>query len=204
MAEIQDNTTAPKRGRRKENRPARIDMTPMVDLAFLLLTFFILATTLAKPKVMELNFPKETVNKTPVKDTLAHVFLLGVKDEVWYYHGMFREGKTKLERVNLDKDGLRKLILEKNRNDQQHMESLVAELKAGRINREEYTAGRKSIQNDPRAPYFIIKTIEKTPYGKIVDVIDELQIGDVSKYVVVDMTEPEKAAMESSRSLASR
>ncbi|MFI5148497.1 MAG: ExbD/TolR family protein [Bacteroidia bacterium] len=202
MADIQSNETSPKKGRRRDNRPAKIDMTPMVDLAFLLLTFFILATTLAKPRVMELSYPKESADHQQVKDSLANTLLLGEKDKLFYYHGMFKEGITELKPIELDKGGLRKLIVERNRTDIQRTEELAVAFKSGSISKKEYLESAKRIKEDPKAPYFILKTMEKTAYGKIVDVIDELQIGDVSKYVVVNMTDAEKAAMEKSRETA--
>jgi hypothetical protein len=70
-----------KHGKKKAKKgSARIDMTPMVDLAFLLLTFFVLAATLAKPKAMEIIYPKEVdeqEDKTKLDDALATTLLLG-------------------------------------------------------------------------------------------------------------------------------
>jgi biopolymer transport protein ExbD len=203
MADIQANESNPKRGRRNENRPAKLDMTPMVDLAFLLLTFFILSTTLSKPRAMELIYPADGPPSL-VSDSLANTLLLGEKNSMYYYPGQYKDGITVLKPIELDKGGLRRLIIDKNRIDMQRLRVLEEEWKAGKRSQEAYQEARKHIHSDPRAPYFIIKTMEKTPYGKIVNVIDELQIGDVNKYVVVYMTAEEKKAMIRSGGTAAR
>ena len=100
MAEIVDGGGGGgKHGKKTAKKgSARIDMTPMVDLAFLLLTFFVLAATLAKPKAMEIIYPKEAKNddiKTKLNKDLATTILLGEKEnEVYYYKGFFKPDST--------------------------------------------------------------------------------------------------------------
>ena len=120
MAEV--NTGDDGGGKKGKKRPkkgsTKIDMTPMVDLAFLLLTFFILATTLSKPKTMEIVYPKKPDPKEkpmPVNFRLANTILLGEKDDqVFYYPGKFKLDTTVLEKIDFSKDGIRKLLLDKN------------------------------------------------------------------------------------------
>src|SRR6476620_11987463 len=70
----------------------RIDLTPMVDLGFLLITFFMFTTTLAKPKTMEINMPnKEKIDEkdqTKVKESTAMTILLSKNHRVYYYEGL--------------------------------------------------------------------------------------------------------------------
>src|SRR6185295_13160446 len=67
----------------------RVDMTPMVDLGFLLITFFIFTATMKSPTTMDLNMPKETDKKdeTKIKQSGALTILLGKNDQVYYYEG---------------------------------------------------------------------------------------------------------------------
>jgi len=113
MAEI---STGGKGGGGKTKKVStKIDMTPMVDLAFLLITFFIMATTLSKPKTMEVNMPDkpkdEQEKKPPLKESNAFTILLGKGNKIYYYSGI---KEPKVETTNFS--GIRKVIFEKNRN----------------------------------------------------------------------------------------
>src|ERR1700728_3165789 len=74
--------------KRAKKLSTRIDMTPMVDLGFLLLTFFMLTTTFSQPKVIELTPPvKDKQNPERIQDTLSLTLILGKTDTVYYYKG---------------------------------------------------------------------------------------------------------------------
>ena len=92
----------------------RVDLTPMCDLGFLLITFFIFTTTMTKPTAMNLAMPKDTdkpdeLNK--VKESGALTIMLGKSDVVYYYFG---NDPTKLQTTGY-KD-IRGIILEKKKN----------------------------------------------------------------------------------------
>jgi biopolymer transport protein ExbD len=90
----------------------KVDMTPMVDLAFLLVTFFMLTTTFSKPQTMEVNMPDKTQdNKTmKVKESKTTTIVLAENDKVYYYSGV-ENPEVKL--TNFSPSGLRKVLLEK-------------------------------------------------------------------------------------------
>ncbi len=91
----------------------RVDLTPMVDLGFLLITFFIFTTTMSSPTVMNLAMPKDEVKNdelTKIKESGSLTLILGDKNHVYYYEGM---DPSKLQSTNYSK--LREVILNKKR-----------------------------------------------------------------------------------------
>ncbi len=103
--------------RKVTKREVNVDMNPMVDLAFLLLTFFMLATTFSKPQAMELlvpAMPKETdeIKETPVKEsrTLSLVLL---EDEIIWYRGIT---KPETNEIPYEEDKLLNVLNEADRN----------------------------------------------------------------------------------------
>ncbi len=191
-------------GKKGKKRPkkgtTRIDMTPMVDLAFLLLTFFILATTLSKPKTMEIVYPKDVKDpdeKMKLNFLLANTIILGEKDnQVFYYPGKFKLDTTQLEHVDLSKDGLRKLLLDKNKNINEAVLKLEEQLKNHQLADSTFKRLRSKTKGDDNAPFFIVKTMNKTKYKTVIDVIDELNICNINKYAVVDIADAEKIALK--------
>jgi biopolymer transport protein ExbD len=117
MAEIQGGGGGGKKkgGKvRVKKSSTKIDMTPMVDLAFLLLTFFILTTTFNKPKTMEVNMPDKVLDekeqtKVNEKDILNVV--LGENNKVYWWIGLTPPVTT----TGYGKNGIRKVLLEQNR-----------------------------------------------------------------------------------------
>lgn len=176
-----------------------LDMTPMVDLAFLLLTFFILATSLSKPKTMEIIFPKEVEDKketTKVKDDLATTVLIGEEDEhVFYYTGMFKPDSTLLIHTDYSKEGIRKVLLDRNKRINDQVIALKEKLASKEINDTTYQVTYSKIVGDSLAPFVVVKTIPKSKFRNVVNVMDELNITNVKKRAIIDMGESEEIAM---------
>lgn len=183
--------------KRAKKQSTRVDMTPMVDLAFLLLTFFVLTSTFSKPKAMELSLPAEPPPGSPpppeVKNGLT--FLLTKDDRIFYYTGEFiTEGDEKgrvptdYKETSFDKEGLHKLLLEKN-------EWAIAEKKritseGVKKNLADSTISRQvnEMMADPKAVTVLIKTDDQATYKNAIDMLDELKICDVGKRVIgIDM-----------------
>ncbi len=201
MAEIIQNEGGGGKHQKKRAKKGHVhmDMTPMVDLAFLLLTFFILATSLSKPKTMEIIYPKEVKEddvKTKVADELATTLLIGEEDEhIFYYSGKFKPDSTVLIQTNFSKDGLRKVLLDKNQRINDQVTILKEKLLNKEINDSTYARAYGKVVNDSLAPFVIVKTIEKSKFRNVVNAIDELNITNVKKRAIIDMGESENIAM---------
>lgn len=202
MAEIADNGGGGhgKHEKKKAKKGVvKLDMTPMVDLAFLLLTFFILATSLSKPKTMEIIYPKEEKDKeiqTKVADELATILLVGAEDDqVFYYSGAFKPDTTVLIRTDFSKDGFRKVLLDKNKRINDRIDALKEEKINKNLPDTTYQRLYSKIVSDSLAPFVVVKTIPKSKFRNVVNAIDELNITNVKKRAIQDMSDSEKASM---------
>jgi biopolymer transport protein ExbD len=117
MAEIASSAPAGRGSKpRRKKLSTRIDMTPMVDLAFLLLTFFILTASFSKPTVMDLAMPDGKGPQTPVSEKKSLTLILGKDSQVHYFFGLnSAENPAKLYTTTFGSDGLRKVLLERQR-----------------------------------------------------------------------------------------
>lgn len=98
--------------KKSKKKPARVDLTAMVDLGFLLITFFIFTTTMAQPMAMDLFMPKDSTepNQTKIKESGAFIVILGKDDNIYYYEGM-----DALQMKPTTYEDIRGLILDKKR-----------------------------------------------------------------------------------------
>jgi biopolymer transport protein ExbD len=188
MAEIAENPQGGggKKGRSKKPSP-RVDLTPMVDLAFLLITFFMLTTSLSKPKAMEIALP-DTKNIPPnppkVDDDVVMTVLLAPKNVVLYYFGSPEKAAADpngIKSTTFDKEsGIRKVILDKKKD--------VAALPGG--------MGFDSKKNNKTM--VLIKAVDSSVYGNMVDVLDEMHIADIKFYAILPISDPEKVLVDNS------
>ncbi len=96
---------------RAKKMSTKIDMTPMVDLAFLLLTFFLLTTTFNKPKTMEVNMPDKVddeTQQTKINERDILNLVLAEGDKIYWWIGL----DPPVSETNYSKDGVRKIILQ--------------------------------------------------------------------------------------------
>ena len=178
---------------RAKKQSTRVDMTPMVDLAFLLLTFFVLTSTFSKPKTMEITFPVPPPPGTKIEMNVnGFTFLLTKDDRVFWYAGEFKDvpknglPATVLSEVKFGED-LNKLLLDKN----DLVEKEILELKKKFRNKEiEDTTYKKlavEAKGNKKAPFFVIKADDKAVYRDLIDLIDEFNICNIGKYAVADI-----------------
>ena len=200
MSEIADDGGGGKKGgkKRAKKQSTRIDMTPMVDLAFLLLTFFVLTATFSKPKSMELTFPAPPPpDQKPVEIKNGITFLLTKDDRIFYYEKEFRAKddekgpKTQLTELNFSKESLRKYLLEKNKDMQGQVKSLIEKHDKKLMADTTFKRLVRNSKADKNTPTFLIKTDDKATYRNVIDLIDELNYNVVGKYVMVDILKSE-------------
>lgn len=172
-----------KKGRKKHGGNPRVDMTPMVDLAFLLLTFFVLTSNLNKAKTMEIAVPKDvqdTSLKMKIDDDLAHTILLDGNKEgtIYVYKGKFNsEPPPALNEVTLDpKKGLRKYVLEQNTSVSAEMKTLRTIYKTGKFTQDNYNALKTILTKKAQPNEFADKIIndkKKEDYSNAIARMDK-------------------------------
>lgn len=174
-----DTPTTPQRHRagvRKMSKGnLRVDMTPMVDLGFLLIAFFVFTTRLGEPTAMNLNMPRTDGPPTPVGDSYALTVLLGGKN--YYYEGDWDKAVKDGKVFPVTNSELRKVISRK----QQELD-----------NKEQYKFGRNGLM-------LLIKPTADAEYSAIVDMLDEATIGDVKSYALVEAANNEKEWLKTNR-----
>jgi biopolymer transport protein ExbD len=140
----------------------RVDLTPMVDLGFLLITFFIFTTTMSQPTAMKLFLPKDTEKpeeQNKVKESGALTLLLGNEGNIFYYEGQLAPDGSNFKSTNFKE--IRKIIIDKKRS------------------------------TDPEDFVVVIKPSPESTYKNTVDMLDEMTINDVKRYALVDISDVE-------------
>jgi biopolymer transport protein ExbD len=183
MAELNTGDGGGKKGGkvRSKKQNSKVDLTAMVDLAFLLITFFMLTTTLSKPQSMDLTLPdKNVIDEHPVKvdENRTMTVLLGENGKLVRYVGILEKpvagGAPK--DFAYGKEGIRKELIAR-----------------GKLVKEYCIAQRKPKDG----MIVIIKPSKKSTYRNLVDILDEMAIVGVGTYAIVnDITPEEKKLLE--------
>ncbi|HEX6226631.1 MAG TPA: biopolymer transporter ExbD [Chryseolinea sp.] len=167
MAEITQGSGKKDGKVRSKKTSTRIDMTPMVDLAFLLLTFFVMTTTLNKPQTMEITMPEKpkSEDKQPVvNEKRVLTLILGGEDKIYWYLGIT---DPKVELSNFSTEGIRKVLLNQN-----------AQIKEMVV---------------------LIKPADESKYKNVVDILDEMNISNIARFALVDITSVDKELIKDSK-----
>lgn len=161
--------------KKSKKMSTRVDLTPMVDLGFLLITFFIFTTTMAKPKTMEINMPNtrqiEEKDQTKIKESTAMTILLSQDHRIYYYEGLATDPTQPPElKVTYfrEKDGIRDAIISK-------IEKVKALQASGKLDAKDKAA-------------FLIKPDTNSSYKDLVDILDEMTINDARVFAIIDIT----------------
>ncbi|HTE25003.1 ExbD/TolR family protein [Flavitalea sp.] len=155
--------------KKAKKQSTRVDLTPMVDLGFLLITFFIFTTTMSEPTAMRLYLPKDTEKpeeQNKAKESGALTLLLGKNNQIFYYEGILSPDGANFKNTNF-KD-LRDVIITK----------------------------KKSTK--PEDFVVVIKPGPESNYVNTVDVLDEMTISEVKRYALVDIAESELQLLKAS------
>ncbi len=160
---------------RSKKQNSKVDLTAMVDLAFLLITFFMLTTSLSKPQSMPLGLPAkddEKVKIPPVKTDQRRTvtIILGGNDQIKWYHGLLEapEPDGKPTTTDYSSNGIRKELLKR-------------------------VASIPQVMGDKeKGMIVIIKPTKKSTYKNLVDILDEMAICKVPTYAIVNDFTPEE------------
>ena len=161
MAELNSSAGGLRGQSRTTTLSPRVDMTPMVDLMFLLITFFMLTTTLAKQSAMKIAMPLggENIGHLPISAPRTLNLCLGSGNKIQWYMGNDKEPLTTPSEVNFGSSGLRKVL------------------------KDQMVLVQKSLKKDL---IVLLKPSDKSSYKNMVDALDELEITGVKTYMVVD------------------
>ena len=183
MAELNTGGGGGKKGGgkvRSKKQNSKVDLTAMVDLAFLLITFFMLTTTLSKPQSMNLGLPDKAEpdqkeQDIKVDENRTMTILLGENGKLVSYMGMISAPLAAPKDFAYGKDGIRKELLSRKK-------SVL-----------EYTG------NKDKGIIVIIKPSKKSNYRNLVDILDEMAITGVSTYAIVNEYTPEETKLLESK-----
>jgi len=192
MSEIAQNNNQGKKKGRSRKMSTRVDFTPMVDLGFLLITFFMLATTLSKPQTMEVALPsKDKVSEADqlkIKASRAITILLAKDSKVYYYEGT-RENDIDpvLNQTDFSPNGIRQFLIKKNYDIMVRIRDLRTEQTSKKLSDKEFEKRKNEIIDNKKAPIVIIKGTEDASYQSLINILDEMAICNIGRYAVVDI-----------------
>ena len=205
-----------------EKKDVRVDFTPMVDMNMLLITFFMLCTTMIKSQTLQISLPSnekvEKKDQNKVKQSEAITVILDseldkdgvpVKDFVYYYEGMPEVAQEGTEIVsnmqeiafmpneNGKAQGIRAIFQQRNKQVLEKINVLKDKWKAKEISDSVYQAKAKEIRNDSTLtrPVVIIKATPNASYTSLVTALDEMQINNISRYQIDRINETDSAMM---------
>ena len=200
-AEVQESGKKGK-GSKQKKMTVRVDFTPMVDMNMLLITFFMLCTTLSKPQTMEISMPSNDKSiteqqKSMVKASQAITLLLGADNKLYYYEGEPNyKDYTSLKETSYTPDGIRSILLQKNVAAVNKVRALKLQKLDLKISEEEYRKQVSEIKSGKDTPTVIIKATDDASYKNLIDALDEMQICNIGKYVITDIAEADEFLMK--------
>ncbi len=202
-------------GKKKPKKHApHIDMTPMVDLMCLLITFFMLTTAFNKAKVMEITLPDKI--KDPTKQDAPKIsasrtlnIILGPDNKIYWYPGLVKPEDFKnlppLRETDYSATGIRQMLLERNKTLATRIDEFNQQVISGKITLNPDSvrgAISKLKQEDDTGPIVLIKAYKKATYGNFVDILDEMNICGIARYTFVDIAWYEDKMVETAAGIS--
>lgn len=201
---------------RQKKQQTRVDFTPMVDMMMLLITFFMLCTTLAKPQTMELSMPTNDDvpqdEKAVTKESYTITMFLGADNQIYYVEGQIKpDDPTCLKKTTWGKDGIRKALIGHVTEDgtQPILDVMTAKAKLDEfkvknptMTQAQYDERLKAIKKGElesgkiETMTIIIKATDNSNYLNLIDALDEMQICSVAKYVIDKINDNDKKLLE--------
>jgi len=184
MAELDTSGGGHKKGpgvKKGKKLSTRVDLTPMVDLGFLLITFFIFTSTMSQPTAMKLLLPDDKVKpeeQNKAKESGALTILMGADNHLYYYEGQLKPDASNFLSASYNgENSIRDVILKKK-------------------------AYVRSIATDPNDPehdlVVVIKPSQYCNYKNVIDILDEMSINVVKKFALVDIFDIEEQLVKKS------
>jgi biopolymer transport protein ExbD len=212
MAEIIQEEKAGGKKKAKKHAP-HIDMTPMVDLMCLLITFFMLTTAFSKAKIMEINLPEKLKDKNvePPKISASRTLniVLGPNNKLYYYPGVVKPEEYNslppLFETDFSANGIRTLLLERNRALFKKIDDFKNQVLTGKLVMSQDSVQKaisKLKTDDDTGPIVLIKAYKKATYGNFVDILDEMNICGIARYTFVDIAFYENTMVERAAGVA--
>ncbi|MEC5167126.1 biopolymer transport protein ExbD [Flavobacterium sp. PL11] len=178
MAELNTGDGGGKKGGkvRSQKLNAKVDLTAMVDLAFLLITFFMLTTTLSKPQSMSLGLPDKNEKGDDIKvdENRTMTVLLGDDNKLVFYMGLLATPLAGPKDLSFGKDGIRQELLKR---------------------KKEVLAYSTAKGKPDQGMIVIIKPSKKSNYKNIIDILDEMAISSIPTYTIVNDFSPEETKL---------
>ena len=207
---------AKKKMSKQKKMSSRVDFTPMVDMMMLLITFFMLCTTLSKPQAMQLTMPSNDKNvqdedKSATKASHTITLILAGNNKIYHIDGLPNyEDPTCLKETTWGKDGIRKVLMSHVTEEgiapvakimvakQKLDEKKIKYNMADSIYQKELSELKNGNINGEKIPTLtiIIKPLDTASYKNMVDALDEMQICSIGKYVIDKINENDEKLLK--------
>ena len=216
---------AKKKASKQKKMDTRVNFTPMVDMMMLLITFFMLCTTLSKPQAMQLTMPSNDQNlekedKSVTKASYTITLYLGGDDKLYYVEGLPEYDNPEcVKETTWGKDGVRKLLIEHITEDgfspvakvmmaKKKLDEKRAQL-GDKMKKEDYEKMLSDIRNGKSEEFIaeygekgmqtltvIIKPTDVSTYDNMVQALDEMLVCSIGKYVIDKVNEDDEKLLE--------
>ena len=208
---------AKQKASKQKKMNVRVDFTPMVDMMMLLITFFMLCTSLSKPQAMQLTMPSNDKNvqdedRNATKESHTITFYLAGNDKIYYIKGIPKyDDPTCLKETTWGKEGIRAVLTEHRTEEgiipvaRIRMAKLELDKKKKETNMPDSTYNnelakiRNGEVNGEKIPTLtiIIKPMDSSTYENMVTALDEMQICSIGKYVIDEISPDDKKLLDS-------